>query len=113
VRVGGIEPDPMEFTAGETYRLRFMHISPDDNKHVSLLKNGEPVAWQYIAKDGADLPPNQVGIISAELDIHVGETYDFLWMPEESGSYTLSIDHLRPRCPGFSARGSGAAQGRG
>jgi FtsP/CotA-like multicopper oxidase with cupredoxin domain len=88
---GEFEPDPMEFTAGETYRLRFMHISPDDNKHVSLLKNGEPVAWQYIAKDGADLPPNQVGIISAELDIHVGETYDFLWMPEESGSYTLNI----------------------
>ncbi len=88
---GEIEPAPMEFTAGETYRLRFMHISPDDDKQVSLLKDGEPVDWQYIAKDGADLPPNQVRTFPAELDIHVGETYDFLWTPEESGSYTLSI----------------------
>jgi hypothetical protein len=31
------------------------------------------------------------GRSAAELDIHVGETYDFLWTPEESGSYTLSI----------------------
>ena len=88
---GKLEPDPLEFTAGETYRLRFMHISPDDDKKVALLKDGEPVAWQYIAKDGADLPPNQVRTIPAELDIHVGETYDFLWMPEGSGSYILSI----------------------
>jgi len=34
---------------------------------------------------------NQVRTFPAELDIHVGETYDFLWTPEESGSYTLSI----------------------
>ena len=88
---GEIEPDPIEFIAGKTYRLRFMHISPDDDKQVSLLKNGEPVDWQFIAKDGADLPPNQIRTIPAELDIHVGETYDFLWTPEESGSYTLNI----------------------
>ncbi len=88
---GEVEPEPIGLRAGETYRLRFMHISPDDDKHVSLLKNSELVEWQFIAKDGADLPPGQVRIQPAELDIHVGETYDFRWTPGEPGNYTLRI----------------------
>jgi manganese oxidase len=88
---GETEPGPMDLTAGETYRLRFMHISPDDDKRVFLLNGDNPVEWKYIAKDGADLPPNQVRFQPAELDIHVGETYDFRWTPEEPGQYTLRI----------------------
>ncbi len=88
---GETEPSLMEFRAGETYRMRFMHISPDDDKRVTLLKDDEPVEWQFIAKDGADLPPNQARMQPAELDIHVGETYDFRWIPDEPGKYTLRI----------------------
>jgi manganese oxidase len=88
---GEIEPGPMELSAGESYRLRFMHISPDDDKRVYLLKGDEPAEWRFIAKDGADLPQNQVRIQPAELGIHVGETYDFNWTPNEPGKYTLRI----------------------
>lgn len=87
---GRIDPEPLELRAGRTYRLRFMHVSPDDDKRVRLLAGGEPVSWRHVARDGADLPEAQVRDLPAELRIHVGETYDFLWTPA-AGEYTLSI----------------------
>lgn len=87
---GERDPAPLEFRAGTPYRLRFMHISPDDDKQVRLLADGEPVTWRHIAKDGADLPASQVADVAAELRIHVGETYDYLWTPEP-GTYTLRV----------------------
>jgi len=86
----GREPDPIELRSGCTHRLRFMHISPDDDKLVRLLAGEELVTWRHVAKDGADLPRGQVREIAAELRIHVGETYDFLWTPA-AGEYTLRI----------------------
>jgi FtsP/CotA-like multicopper oxidase with cupredoxin domain len=87
---GRSAPDPIDLVAGDTYRLRFMHISPDDDKRVSLLAGAEPVTWRLVAKDGADLPPAQVRTVPAELRIFVGETYDVSWIPEE-GDYTLRV----------------------
>jgi FtsP/CotA-like multicopper oxidase with cupredoxin domain len=87
---GQREPEPIELVAGESYRLRFMHISPDDDKRVQLLRDGEPVTWRHVAKDGADLPRALSSDLPADLRIHVGETYDFLWTPE-AGDYTLRI----------------------
>jgi manganese oxidase len=88
---GQLQSEPIELRAGETYRLRFMHISPDDDKQVRLLSGEEPVSWQFIAKDGADLPPHQVRMLPADLQIHVGETYDFRWVPDRAGEYVLRI----------------------
>jgi FtsP/CotA-like multicopper oxidase with cupredoxin domain len=82
--------EPLDLQAGRAYRLRFMHISPDDDKRLRLLSGEEPVSWRQIAKDGADLPPAQVREAAAELRIHVGETYDFLWTPGP-GRYTLEV----------------------
>ena len=87
---GRLEPDPVALPAGRTVRLRFMHISPDDDKRVQLLEEDEPVTWRHVAKDGADLPPALNRELPADLRIHVGETYDFLWTPE-AGDYTLRI----------------------
>jgi manganese oxidase len=99
---GELAPGPIELRAGVAHRLRFMHMSPDDDKRVSLLEGGEPVEWQHIAKDGADLPPSQVRTLPAELRIHVGETYDFLWTPERAGEFTLRIvTTFDPGAPAF------------
>ncbi|NIP83950.1 MAG: multicopper oxidase domain-containing protein [Gemmatimonadetes bacterium] len=87
---GRHDPPPVDLRAGHSYRLRFMHISPDDDKDVRLLDEGEPVTWRAVAKDGADLPPALVREVPAELRIDVGETYDFLWTPEP-GDYTLRV----------------------
>ena len=89
---GRAQPEPVELRAGRAYRLRFMHISPDDEKHVSLLADGEPVEWRWIAKDGGDMPPAQQRDAPARLRIDVGETYDFLWTPRAAGEFTLRVE---------------------
>ncbi|MEX2177788.1 MAG: multicopper oxidase domain-containing protein [Gemmatimonadaceae bacterium] len=88
---GETEPSPIALRAGETYRLRFMHISPDDDKRVTLLgADGGVQPWRAVAKDGADLPPSQARETPARLRINVGETYDFAWTPAP-GEYTLRV----------------------
>lgn len=89
---GSPDPEPMELRVGETYRLRFIHMSADDEKAVRLLEDGEPVEWTMVAKDGADLPETFVRPTPAVLPrIGVGETYDFLWTPATPGERTLEI----------------------
>ncbi len=87
---GHLAPGPIELRAGRTHRLRFMHISPDDDKRVRLMAGEALVTWRHVAKDGAELPAAQVRDVAADLRIHVGETYDFLWTPS-AGEYTLRV----------------------
>jgi manganese oxidase len=88
---GRLKPEPIELRTGQAYRLRFMHISPDDDKQVQLLSGDEPVSWEFVAKDGAYLPAHQVRTQPADLAISVGETYDFRWTPARAGDYVLRI----------------------
>lgn len=88
---GRTRPDPERFEPGRTYRLRFLHISADEFKRVRLLRDGEPVVWRPLAKDGADLPESAQGLREAALGIGVGETYDVAWTPTEPGVYVLEV----------------------
>jgi manganese oxidase len=88
---GQVRPAPESFEPGETYRLRFAHISPDEFKEIRLLRDGEPVAWTPLAKDGADLPPRQRTPGPAQMGMGVGEAYDFLWTPEGPGVHVLEV----------------------
>ena len=89
---GSPDPEPMELLVGERYRLRFIHMSADDDKSFRLLEDGEPVEWTLVAKDGADLPDALVRSVPAEVSsIGVGETYDFVWTPGTPGTRTLEI----------------------
>jgi hypothetical protein len=49
------------------------------------------VQWRAIAKDGAELPPNQATARSATQKIGVGETYDFEYTPPAAGDYRLDV----------------------
>jgi FtsP/CotA-like multicopper oxidase with cupredoxin domain len=89
---GELEPAPIEMRANRSYRLRFMHISPDDDKRVRLMAGATTVEWRVVAKDGADLPASQTSAMPADLRIHVGETYDVVWTPEQPGDYALHIE---------------------
>jgi manganese oxidase len=88
---GRIWPGPERFEPGRTYRLRFLHISPDAFKRVRLLRDGEPVRWRPMAKDGADLPDPARQLGPASVGIGVGETYDMAWTPETSGVHVLEV----------------------
>jgi manganese oxidase len=89
---GEVEPGPMEFVAGRAYRLRFMHISPDDNKSIQLRAGNEPAEWRVIARDGADLPPSPVEAGPGDVPrFDVGSTFDVLWTPVGPGDMTLRI----------------------
>ena len=79
------------FVAGTTYRLRFMHISTNDVKTVRLLRNGKPVRWRPLARDGADLPVRYRAPTEAMLRMDVGQTFDFEWKPAASGVYVLEV----------------------
>ncbi len=87
---GRWDPEPLELRAGTTYRLRFMSISPNENKSVRLLEGETPVEWLFVARDGADLPrpiPRPANLPFVD----VGTTLDFLWTPEEPGERTLRV----------------------
>ena len=99
---GQVKPDPIELRAGTTYRLRFMHISPDDRKRLQLVAGDQPVSWRALAKDGADLPPSRARTGPADFWIDVGETYDFTWTPERIGDFVLRITTtFQANPPGF------------
>jgi FtsP/CotA-like multicopper oxidase with cupredoxin domain len=88
------EPPPERFEAGNTYRLRFIQIGADEAKVVSLLRDGEPVTWRTLAKDGAELPPAMQVERAASFRADVGETMDFAWTPASDGVYQLVVRTL-------------------
>ena len=90
--INGREHPPTErFAPGQTVRLRFAHISPDELKTIRLLRDGKEVSWRLLAKDGADLSPTHRVSASAKFDLGVGETRDVEWTPPTPGVYVLEV----------------------
>lgn len=86
------DPGPLEFVAGTQVRLRLLQISPDENRSVRLLRDGEPVVWSMVARDGWDLSPEQIEARPAVLPfVDVGTTADFLWTPRTPGEHVLEV----------------------
>ncbi len=88
---GRVRPLPERFTRGRSYRLRFLHISPDESKRVRLLKDGTPVQWRPLARDGADLPEAMRRPRSAAITLGVGETSDVEWTPDAEGVHAIEV----------------------
>ena len=88
---GHREPPVMSFQAGETYRLRFIHITQGVEPEIALTRNGLPVRWRAVARDGADLPEALRLEGDAEFSTGTGETFDFMWTPTDPGEVTLSV----------------------
>ena len=91
---GNPQPDMMELHTGTRYRLRFINICDDEGDlrvRLADLKSGASLKWKVIAKDGMNLPAAQVKVVSAEMGITVGETYDVEFQAESSGLASLQI----------------------
>ena len=85
------KPGPMQVKAGVKHRFRIINITPNFTLNVSLRGDSGPVQWRAIAKDGADLPPNQATMRQATLTIGVGETYDFEYEPTSPGDLRIDV----------------------
>ena len=86
---GKLQPEPMEFKAGTTYRLRLLNMTGDINTIVSLTDGQAPVAWRLVAKDGATVPAHQATTRPATLFFDPGEIYDFEFTPKAAGNLVL------------------------
>jgi manganese oxidase len=82
---------PIELRKGTTYRFRFISLAPHDGKFVRLLADTVLQRWRAIAKDGADLPPQQAMLRGARLAMGTGETWDVEFTPTETRELTLDI----------------------
>jgi FtsP/CotA-like multicopper oxidase with cupredoxin domain len=87
---GEYQPN-MVLQAGQTYRLRFVHIMIDRPGLVAHLidPQGKPDQWTLVAKDGADLPAHQRKPASARQPMSNGETYDLMFTPRAPGTWRL------------------------
>lgn len=91
-RINGREvPDTVRLTAGERYRLRLIHIVPDFNIRVTLMRGDSIVQWRALAKDGAELPPHRQTVRTANLLAGPGETMDFEYRPTSPGVMRLEV----------------------
>lgn len=93
---GQKDQDTLYMKKGMRYRLRMINISFGFSMcNTSIIHNGTPVNWKALAKDGADLPSFQQVVKPAlSQPISIGETYDFEFIPGESGDYLFQIKDL-------------------
>jgi len=89
---GSTTPAPLELRAGARYRLRFIDILANNSIVINASQDGKPVEWIPIAKDGADLTSVQSVATPASFTIAPGETYDFTFTPEKSGTIEFKYD---------------------
>jgi hypothetical protein len=64
---------------------------------AALTLASDTMAWRPIAKDGADLPPQQSVATAATFRMDVGETADFEFTPLARGEFVLSLKHVPSR----------------
>ncbi|CAN5420543.1 hypothetical protein BH10BAC3_BH10BAC3_28330 [soil metagenome] len=90
---GTNKTDTISCKIGKDYRFRLINISAlGATLNVSLLLNNKAVDWRLIAKDGANLPPQQCIVKKAlKQTVSIGETMDFSFIPKEPGEYVFEL----------------------
>ena len=84
-------PDTLRIRAGESYRLRLIHIIPDWTARIALFRGDSVLSWRALAKDGAELPPHQQTVRTADFIAGPGETMDFEYRPVAPGVLRLLV----------------------
>ena len=94
---GSIRPQ-MELEAGTTYRLHIIQIHPQAVVQFRLGGEFNAATWTPIAKDGADLPPQQSTPRPAYVVMGAGENGVFLYTPQRPGVQRL---HMQTQLAGW------------
>lgn len=88
---GSRAPEPTEMAVGTTYRLRLINIGLIGEAVFRLARDGFPVEWRPFEVDAWRLPADQRDLTTARKTLHVGETYDVRYTPQEPGELTLQV----------------------
>lgn len=89
---GSGTPAPIAMRVGSTYRLRIANITTaNPNLSVHLVRDGAPVEWKPVAKDGFDLPSSHATPRSGSQPVSNGEIYDFEVTPTVEGEMTFEV----------------------
>jgi FtsP/CotA-like multicopper oxidase with cupredoxin domain len=89
--VNGTNAPQMELEAGTTYRLHIIQIHPQAMVIFRLGTDSTTARWTPVAKDGADLPPEQSTLRAATVLMGAGENGVFLYTPERTGLQKLNV----------------------
>jgi FtsP/CotA-like multicopper oxidase with cupredoxin domain len=90
VLLNGASAPVVDLVRGRTYRIRLLNIATSIPLTFAVLEDSVPVRWRAVAKDGADLPPHQAVERPAVLQIGVGEAYDFVFIPQRTGTLRIT-----------------------
>ena len=90
--VNGTLTPQLDLEAGKTYRLRIIQIHPQALVIFRLGTDTNLARWTPVAKDGADLPPEQSTPQPAFVLMGAGETGDFLFTPDRPGVMRLTMN---------------------
>ena len=90
---------PASVRMGRPVRFRFVNIQPEEPVHFDIVRNGQPVSWRLVAKDGFELPSSQAVTGTATRSLWPGETFDAEFAPTTPGAYVASpvITSMWPR----------------
>ena len=101
---GQVNPDTVVIAAGVPTRFRFISLAAfhpnaafaitarrDSAAIMPAAADSFVVRWQFVAKDGADLPESQRVTKTARQVVGMGETYDYLYTPTAPGDLRLEI----------------------
>ena len=83
--------DELELQAGKTYRFRFVNIRAEGGVMVSMNDGEQPAMWKMIARDGADLPPNQLKTTPVRWGFASGQIADFEFTPTKAGKFVMKF----------------------
>jgi FtsP/CotA-like multicopper oxidase with cupredoxin domain len=87
---GSIRPQ-MDLEAGTTYRLHIIQIHPQAIVVFRLGNDSTTAVWTPVAKDGADLPPEQAKQRPARVVMGAGENGEYLYTPQRPGLERLEM----------------------
>jgi FtsP/CotA-like multicopper oxidase with cupredoxin domain len=89
---GRTTQEPMELTAGVPYRFRLMNVTLDNPMlQFWLVKDGAPIQWTALARDGADLPAWRRRTGVAREPVGIGETHDMEARFAAPGEFALEL----------------------
>jgi FtsP/CotA-like multicopper oxidase with cupredoxin domain len=89
---GSTTPAPVDLRVGTTYRFRLINIAvARPAAVVRLTRDGRPVTWRALAKDGWTLDSAHATTRPSVQPLGTGETADFEFTPDRAGDLRLEL----------------------